>query len=220
MDQFAAECRRLRDREPLVEYKKLVDTLLSIQRNLGTVAHEVAAADLKAEYKKAKPEAAQAWREIWRRFAQQREHAKGIESHFRKLDSEVEAHIREVEESLKHPDATDDKLTDSLRDVLDPMKQANAAGKRLSKGWRKGPWLLLWVDLSIYLVYVRYFAARLVFTVLRHSFILVVAIAIFGIAYSKVAAALTEVTAGFASPWHWVAGALVFASCLFKKYYG
>lgn len=217
IEYFANESRRLRDKGVLVEYKKLVDRLLSIQKKLGTVEHEVALAELSKEYTSARSEALAAWKGIWSTFRAQRGGAKSTASQMKILGNDIAAHIKAIEASLADADQEDAVLVDSTRKALDAMKQA--AARRFETTLWKGPWLLLLVNLQIYTVFVRYFGARLAFLTVRHSFIVVVLVLIFGMAYSKFTSGVNKVVASLAPASPWLLVAVMFGAYVFKKYY-
>ncbi|MCC8944204.1 hypothetical protein H8A97_03580 [Bradyrhizobium sp. Arg62] len=215
IDHFASEARRLHDKTPLIEYKKLVDSLILVTQKLGTLEHGVALAALSEEYKRATREAVQAWREIWRDFFAARRDVIDVE----RSNQEAEVHIREVEESLASTDYRDEELAEAMRSLLMSAKQANAAEAELSKGWNRGPWLLLWASLQNYTVYLRYFVARLFFSVMRHGFIVLVGILIFGMLFSTLMNLARESISGLATALPWPAVLLAFGAYVLKKYY-
>jgi len=216
---FADESRRLRDKGVLLEYRTLYESMFSIRKKLGTVEHEVALDALQQEYNKAGPEAAQAWAEIWRDFRDQRARARDFERDASNLDREAQRHIRAIEDSVKDAEEDDAEWAQSLRDVLATMKQADTSAKEFSRGLWIGPWLILLANLQVYTVYVRYFMARLSFLLLRHGFIVVVLVLLFGIVYSKVAAGITAAVTALAPTESSIVAGSVVALYLLKRYY-
>lgn len=219
IDQLGIECRRLRDKGPLLEYRQLFETMFAVRRELGTPAHEVALDRLNHEYRDAWSESKFAWGQIWESFRRHRGHAEEIHAAFSTYDTEASVTIREIESSLQEATDRDPELTASLRHALDAMKRADAAGRKFASGWNRGPWLFLWADLWIYTVYARYLAARCAVGVLRHSFIIAVAILLFGIGYSKFRDAMTDLISSMSATWPWLTGLTLFGAYLFKKYY-
>jgi hypothetical protein len=221
IEYFEAESRRLKDEGVLMEYKKLIDTLFLVIRKLGTVDHESAMADLSAEYKRAGPEASQAWSEIWRTFSAQRRRSSALKRQFQLTDTEVKRHTRSIEEFLASSEQEPgvDEVVCSLRAAVVAMKKPHMSRKTFYKVWWPVPWLFLRVNLYAYTVYVRYFLARLKSSILRHSFIVIVSILIGGIAYSKLSAALISVISVSIPQLSWAVAVLTLCVYLLKKYY-
>lgn len=217
IDHFAEEAKRLNDRQPLVEYKGLIDTFYFIGKKLGTVEHEVALAKVASEFKLAAAESADARRTIWQDFKISRARAIATEKSMSESDRKAAALLADLEESYAAM-PKDDELRASMRSVLDAAHNATVAGSDLGKGWRKSAWLMLYVNLSAYTVYVRYFFAKTMFFLFRHSFIFLTSILIFGIAYSQASKTAVESLASIFPQWPWAVGVLTVAAYLVKKY--
>lgn len=217
INHFAEEAKRLKDRQPLVEYKGLIDTFYFIGKKLGTVEHEVALAKVACEFKLASIESKDARRTIWRDFKIARARAIATEKSMAESDRKATELLADLEESYSAlPE--DDELRQSMRSVLDAAHRTNVAGNGLGKGWRKGAWLTLYVNLSAYTVYSRYAYAKGMFFLFRHSFIFLTAILIFGIAYSQASRSGAESLASVLPQWPWAIGLLTVAGYVFKKY--
>lgn len=217
IDHFAEEAKRLKDRQPLVEYKVLIDTFHFIGKKLGTIEHEVALAKVESEFKLASNESADARRTIWRDFKLARARAVATEKSMSESGRKAAALLGDLEESYAAlPE--DDKLRASMRSALDAMHRTTNAGNDFGKGWRKSAWLILYVNLSAYTVYIRYAFAKAMFFVFRHSFIFVTSILIFGIAYSQASKTSVEGLASIFPQWSWAVGALTVVAYLIKKY--
>ena len=219
MTHFGAEGQRLRDTKPLEDYKELVDAFFFIGRRLGTIEHEVALQRLDNEFSLAWSEGRSAWRKIWQEFSEQRREAVQTEGTFKVGDRESAKLLADLEKTYAEMDHQTEELRQSMRAALDAAQEADRAGAKLSTGWRKGPWLMLWANLSIYSVYVRYFLSRASFFLFRHAFIFVASILLLGIVYSKVYGILVQSVTDLAPQWPWVAGILAILALIFKKYY-
>jgi hypothetical protein len=219
MDHFALEAKRLHDKAPLIEYNKLIETLRTVVQKLGTLEHPVALATLSQEHKQAAAEAKQAWREIWRAFFAYRRETIALERWHKRSDREIDAQIREIEQRLPSIREDDPEFARALNDALASARDTDAGMAKMSEGWKKIPWLFLRVNLQIYAVYVRYFSSRMRSVVLRHSYIIVVSILIFGVLFAKVTKWVTDSVSDLASTWSWYVGLFIFGGYLFKKYY-
>ena len=217
--QFAGEVKRLRDRQPLVDYKALVDTFIFIVEKLGTVEHEVALAKLSSEFKLASTESADAWNQIWRDFKHQRRRAIQTERTFAEHSQQTKTQLADLEQSFSEITTEDEDLRQSMRSCIDAAKRASKIGNEFESGLRKAPWLFLWVDLHSYSVYLRYIIAKLGFFLFRHGFIFLTSILILGIVYSQLTKALIEHFVALAPQWSWFAAALTLGAYVFKKYY-
>ena len=217
IDHFAAESKRLKDRQPLMDYKKLIDTFYFINKKLGTLEHEVALAKVTEEFNLAAAESADARRTIWHDFKLAR--AKAVAS-----EKSTAASARKAAELLaglekSYAEMTEDnELRESMRSALDAAHRLTVPSEGLGRGWRKSAWLSLYVNLNAYTVYVRYAYARAMFFIFRHSFIFVTSILLFGIAYSQASKTGVEQLAAIFPQWPWAVGALTVAAYLIKKY--
>lgn len=219
MAHFGAEGQRLRDTKPLEDYKALVDTMLFIERRLGTIEHEVALHRLDGEFGLAWSEGRSAWKEIWTEFAEQRRAAIRTEEMFKAGEKQSAKILADLEKSYAEKDHKNEELRRSMRAMLDASKAVELAGAKLGEGWWKGPWLFLWVNLSIYSAYVRYFFSRAGFFLFRHAFIFVASILVLGIVYSKASGYLVQSTSSLATQWPWLAGIVTILVYALKKYY-
>ncbi len=219
MKHFGNECKRLKNKQPLVEYKALVDTFFFIGRRLGTIEHEVALARLDSEFILASKEARNSWQSIWHDFKVRRLDAIKTEVSLVEHEGNLNQIISELEDSYSKLGEGDEEFRRSMRAVLDTLHQTTDSQISLGKGWKRGPWLFLWGDLGIFSVYLRYFAAKSAFFIFRHSFIFVTSILIFGIFYSQAAKHLVEWLANLAPQWPWIAAVLTVSAYLLKKYY-
>lgn len=219
MAHFGAEGKRLRDTKPLEEYKALVDTFFFVGQRLGTIEHESALQRLDEEFGLAWNEGRSVWNMIWKEFYEQRRKAIETEKEFKSGDKESAKLLADLEKTYAEMNHNTEELRVSMRAALDAAQAAEVVGEKLSTGWRKGPWLLLWVNLSIYSVFVRYFIARTGFFLFRHTFIFIVSILVLGIAYSNVTGYLVQSTASIASQWPWLAAVLTILFYALKKYY-
>ena len=117
IDHFAAESKRLRDRQPLVDYKKLIDTFYFIGKKLGTLEHEVALAKVAEEFKRASAESADARRTIWRDFKLSRARALATEKSMAESDRRATELLAQLEKSYAEM-KEDDELRASMRSAL------------------------------------------------------------------------------------------------------
>lgn len=219
IDHFAAEAKRLKDRTPLVEYKALVDTFYFIGKKLGTLEHEVALAKVASEFKLASAESGDARRAIWRDFKQQRARSIATEKSMAESDLRASKLLADLEKLYSEMSKDDTDLRTSMRSALDAAHRTTEAGKDFGKGWQNGAWLMLFVNLQAYSVYLRYFYAKAVFFVFRHSFIFITSILLFGIAYSQASKAGIGQLSSLFPQWPWAVGALTVGAYLVKKYY-
>jgi hypothetical protein len=219
IDRFAEEAERLGDSRPLVDYKALVDTLFLIQTKLGTLEHEVALAKLSSEIKLANAESADAWRQMWRTFKNQRKKASQTKRWFEEHNQEAEATLAALEKSFSEMTSENEDLRQSMRAAIDAIHGAHRVARQFESGWGQQPWLFLQVELHIYLLNVRYLIANLLFFLFKHGFILGISICLAGVTYSKVANLLVAQVVMIAPHWPWFAGALGFGVYMFKKYY-
>ena len=217
IDHFAAESMRLKTRQPLIEYKKLVDTFYFINKKLGTLEHEVVMAKVIEEFKLAAAESVDARRTIWRDFKLARARAVASEKSTAESDRRAAELLAGLEKSYAEMHE-DDELRESMRSVLDAARRLTVPGNSLGRGWRKSAWLSLYVNLNAYTVYIRYAYARAMFFIFRHSFIFVTSILLFGVAYSEARNTGVDQLAAILPQWPWAVGALTVAAYLVKRY--
>jgi hypothetical protein len=192
IDYIVTLCLRFGDQSPLLAHQELANAFLSILGQLGTDAHEAALTKLSNEYKSAATEARDAWAGIWRRFGEKRIEAQRFMLQMKEYRTVLKSQLYKVEDELKNLQGCDPDLAQLAQKTLAAAQGAEPV--QIHRGWRKMPWLLLRADLCIYTVYVRYFAARATFALLRHAYIAVVSILICGIGYSRVVSALSAFT--------------------------
>lgn len=214
---FTEESKRLKDRQPLVEYKCLIDTFYFIGKKLGTVEHEVALAKLESELKLAAIESQNARKKIWRDFRRSRAAAIATEHSFSENDRKSAELLTELEKSYAAM-PEDDELRASTRSLLDAFHDTTNAEIDLGKGWRKVAWLMLHVNFCVYMVYAKFFLEKTMFFLFRHSFIFLTSILIFGIAYAKASKIGIESLSLLLPQWPYVVGVLTVSAYVIKKY--
>lgn len=219
IEDFSAECKRLRDKSPLIEYKALIDRFRLIVTKLGGLEHEVALAALNEEFRAASCESRDAWRGIWRKFREHRQRA-------RILDEEYKARQREGAQLLADLEKSCEKLNDdfpeqnvSFRSCIDAAKAADDLDLNMGSMWRSGSWQFLLIDLYAFSVYVRYHFAKATFFLFRHSFIAVTSIVIFGFGMSFVMRGTSNTLSELHPQWPWLGAAVAVFGYWMKKYY-
>lgn len=216
---FSDECKRLRDKGPIIEYKALVDSFQLIVTKLGDLEHEVALATLNKEFRAASREAREAWSGIWRKFHEHRQRAKILDVEHKARQKEEAQLIAELEKSYSEFDDDFPEMKASLRSCLDAMKVAADVDLNPGTMWRSGSWHFLLVDLYGLSVYVRYYFAKGAFFVFRHSFIVITSIILLGLAMSRVSGEISKILTQLNPQWPWVGAAVAIFWSWMKKYY-
>lgn len=217
---FGEESKRLKDKQPLVEYKDLIDNFYFIHQKLGTLEHEVALDKVASEFRLAASESGDAFRRVWKDFKISLARADRIKSSMIDYDSKTAKYLVDLKKSYSELNDDDDKeFKETIKAVIDAEDKATQAAKNFDKGWNKIAWVMLYVNIRTYLmVYVRYGYAKAMFFVFRHSFIFITSILVFGILYSQVSKTGVDYLASIFPQWQWAIPIFAIGAVLFKKY--
>ena len=218
MQDFLKECKRLRDKQPLIDYKSLTDTYFFVVTRLGTLEHEVALGRLDLEFRAATRETLDAWRQMWRDFREHRERASEADRIFGQHSAEEKRLLADLEDSAKNMPEGPQELQDAFREAVDAAKDAMSVDVDAGSAWRRSSWLFLRVNLQAFLIYMRYYTAKASFFIFRHSFIFVTSILALGLGYSETSRAAIGRLAALHPQWPWLSVVLAIAGYLLKKY--
>jgi hypothetical protein len=187
-----------------------------VVQKLGTIEHEAALAELSREHSSARSEAIAEWKAIWETYSEQKAIVKSVRT---EQGSGLGIDTKAVRASLEGNADFYPELTNSMMGKVDLLEQVDASLNEFTKSLSKAPQYMLLVDLQMFFVFVKYFAARIAFLAMRHSFIIFVAILIFGVTYSRVVAGMTDFMEAYFPEWPWLGAALILGAALVKKYY-
>jgi hypothetical protein len=219
ISDFTKQCKRLRDKGPLTEYKALIDAFQFVVFKLGTLEHEVALAKLDSDFQYASKESSDAWREIWRDFREHRRKAReadefSAESHKREAELVAELENAYLEMGMEHRE-----LRESFRDALDAAKAGMSIDIGMGRTWRRSSWLFLLINLYAFTANLRYFVAKVSFFIFRHTFIFATSIIFLGLIYSETSRLGIATITTLYPQWPWLGLALTLFGYFAKKYY-
>ncbi|MDY0748748.1 hypothetical protein SNE35_29890 [Paucibacter sp. R3-3] len=217
---FLEESKRLRSKAPLQEYKVLLDVFDLIFTKLGTVEHEVALAQVSKEFQAVSKEASEVRRSAWRNFQINRREEKVWAAERTAEAKESAELLAEIERAAK--EAMDGEISPDMRAALDETvaaaRQAHTATLPYGEEMGGTAWLLLRINLQSYGLYMRYHWARTQFFLVRHGFIFLTSILVFGIAYSQLAKEVISRLVALAPAWPWAVAVLTVLAAMAKKY--
>ncbi|MFM0065012.1 hypothetical protein [Paraburkholderia aspalathi] len=218
LEFFTKEGIRLKDKQPLKDYKALADRWLSVRFKLGTFEHEIALYELKRDFKLARNDATAALKKIWIAFRERRAQDKNLKRSIKTFTVETKHVLAEMEQWAaktegKHPAAASARIS-----TVQNMVEASEAVKRTYQIQSKFVWYFLQADLLFYSVQVKYLFAKSVFIVLRHVYIIVVFILLFGVGYGWLTGLARELIISASPQTKWLSGALVVGGYFIKKY--
>lgn len=215
---FKEEGIRLKDKQPIKDYRALAERWLSVRFKLGTFEHETALYELKQDFKLARNDATEALKKIWLAFRERRAQDKNSKRTIDKFQAETKDLLKEMEEWAIKAEGRNYAATSSRVSSMKALAEASEAIKKTHQVHSQFVWYFLWADLLFYSVQVKYLFARSVFISLRHIYIIVVLILICGIGYSWLTGFSKELIIDAAPHVKWLSGALVVAGGFIKKY--
>jgi len=218
LEFFTKEGYRLKDKQPLKDYKALADQWLSVRFKLGTFEHETALYELKQGFELARKDATWALKKIGIAFRENRRRNKNLKRSMEKTHAETKRVLEEMEEWVAEAEDKHSAVTSARVLTLKTMVDASEAVKLTYESQSNLVWYFLWADLLFYSAQVRYFVARLVFIALRQIYIIVVFILAFGIGYSWLTGFIRELIIGATPQTKWLGGALLVGGYFIKKY--
>ena len=216
---FSTECKRLKDKQPLIEYKALIDTLQLTVLKLGGLEHEVALAALDKEFKAASCESREAWSGIWKKFHSHRILARTLDTEHQAFKRDGDRLLADMKKSYGELGDEFPELKESFHRCIDEAKAVTNKDLNLSDMWRSGSWQLLFIDLYAFTVFLRYHFAKVTFFLFRHSFIALTSFIIFGFGMTFLVRGTSTVLSELHPQWPWIGAAVAFFGYWIKKYY-
>jgi hypothetical protein len=215
---FKTESARLGREEPLRRYKAIFDAFALVQKDLGTLRHDVALDALKGQFKSVRHDIAAAVRHAWMEFWQFRSRASEDAKREREQRVAGEAHLRELAARLERLRAEDSPLAEIAADVHETSVRLQEIKLDMPRVWRAMSWTHLWVEWELCKSYASYVVARFRVFLQFHLFIFLLPILVLGIGYSIVSKGMVEALASAAALSPGYGLIIVLAAYVFKKY--